>query len=406
MENLILPTDLLRYAYKVLTERKFRAVLTIIGISIGPMALVSIISVMQGYSETILQQLTTFGQNTVVLFPEKGYVFTEKDLRLIKSLPEVAKASPFYYVRGSIRQPRGSMEVFIYATDIEVLFEVVSNLEVKEGKIPPPTARTDTLVGYYIAYEKHTNRKIRNVGDVITVEVAEIMQQGIRTRRVSLRISGILSRYGGALIVDPDRTIFLPLAAGPTILKQDRWSGIFIVAKDSSVVDSLVNKLEDMYKDYANVVAFIRIARTVNSITSALDFLLFSTSLAAFAVAIAGVAATMITSVMERTREIGVLKALGFTNTDVLLMILTEGFIMSLIGGSVGIIVGALGAQVLASAGLTLGGLGVTLKASPKLTPWLITEALGLTVLVGIVGGLFPAYRASKIPPAVALRYE
>ncbi len=406
MENLILPTDLLRYAYKVLTERKFRAILTIIGISIGPMALVSIISVMQGYSETILQQLTTFGQNTIVLFPEKGYVFTEKDLRLIRNLPEVDRASPFYYVRGSIRQPRGAMDIFIYATDIEILFDVVSNLEVMKGKIPPPTARTDALVGYYIAFEKYTNREIRDLGDVITVEIAEITHQGIRTRRTSLRIAGILSRYGGALIVDPDRTVFLPLSAGLTILKQDRWSGIFIVAKDSAAVDSLVSKLEDMYKDYANVVAFIRIARTVNSITSALDFLLFSTSLAAFAVAIAGVAATMITSVMERTREIGVLKALGFTNIDVLLMILTEGLIMSIIGGSVGIIVGAAGAHVLASAGLTLGGLGVTLKASPKITPWLISEALVLTILIGIVGGLFPAYRASRIPPAVALRYE
>jgi len=406
MGNLILPTDMFRYAYKVLTERKFRAILTIIGISIGPMALVSIISVMQGYSEMILQQLTTFGQNTIVLFPEKGYVFTEKDLRLIKNLPEVAKASPFYYVRGVVRQPRGTMEVYVYATDIGILFEAISNLEVKEGKIPPPTTRTDALVGYHIAYEKYTDRKVRDVGDVITVNVAEITQQGIRIRRVSLRISGILSYYGGALIVDPDRTIFLPLTAGSTILKQDRWSGIFIVAKSSAAVDSLVNKLRDMYKDYANVIAFISIARTVNSITSALDFLLFSTSLAAFAVAVAGVAATMITSVMERTREIGVLKALGFTNTDVLLMILTEGLIMSLIGGGVGIIVGALGAHVLASAGLTLGGLGVTIKASPKLTLWLISEALGLTILVGIAGGLFPAYRASKIPPAVALRYE
>jgi putative ABC transport system permease protein len=144
-------------------------------------------------------------------------------------------------------------------------------------------------------------------------------------------------------------------------------------------------------------------------VTGAINFINFSTSLSAFAVAIAGVAATMITSVMERTREIGVMKAIGYTNSQILSLILMESIMMSLVGGTVGISIGVVGAYILASRGFTIGGIGesgITLQLNPLITPSLIAQTLVLTMLIGLVGGALPAYRASKIPPVVALRYE
>jgi putative ABC transport system permease protein len=117
----------------------------------------------------------------------------------------------------------------------------------------------------------------------------------------------------------------------------------------------------------------------------------------------------MITSVIERTREIGVLKALGFKDREVLLMILSESIVMSIIGGSIGIILGVVGAQVLASRGFVISisqQNTIVITAPPKITAFNILRATALTLLVGVVGGLFPAYRAARIPPAVALRYE
>jgi putative ABC transport system permease protein len=116
----------------------------------------------------------------------------------------------------------------------------------------------------------------------------------------------------------------------------------------------------------------------------------------------------MITSVIERTREIGVLKALGFTDFQVLLMILMESVAMSLIGGAIGIALGTVGAHMLASRGfeITTAQVIMVIKASPKITVTGISRAVLLTIFVGVLGGIFPAYRASKIPPAIALRYE
>jgi putative ABC transport system permease protein len=167
--------------------------------------------------------------------------------------------------------------------------------------------------------------------------------------------------------------------------------------------------LRQHYEDKAQIIAFSSIAEAVSSVTGAINFINFSTSLSAFAVAIAGVAATMITSVMERTREIGVMKAIGYTNRQILLLILMESIVMSLVGGTAGISIGVVGAYILASRGFTISGIGesgITLQLNPLITPALITQTLALTILIGLVGGILPAYRASKIPPVVALRYE
>jgi len=112
---------------------------------------------------------------------------------------------------------------------------------------------------------------------------------------------------------------------------------------------------------------------------------------------------------LKEQGSIGVLKALGFTNEHVLTMVLMESIIMSLIGGAIGITLGIVGGHILASRGLELSASQYSpmiIKANPKITIELISRTLGLTILIGIIGGIFPAYRASKIPPAVALRYE
>ena len=184
------------------------------------------------------------------------------------------------------------------------------------------------------------------------------------------------------------------------------WSGIFVLARDPSLVKKIVSTLRDKYEDRLQIIAFSAIAEAISSVTGAINFINFSTSLSAFAVAVAGVAATMITSVMERTREIGVMKAIGYTSNQILLLILLESIVMSMVGGSIGISFGVIGAHILASRGLTISGVGLTLSLSPKITPTLVTQTLSLTIMIGLIGGALPAYRASKIPPVVALRYE
>jgi putative ABC transport system permease protein len=400
--------DIVRYAFKALTEKKFRAILTIIGIAIGPLALVMMTSVVRGYSDYVQQQLTTLGQNTIVVFAQSGYTLTQNDLDYIRSQEEVEDAKPFFSTQGYIQRRDGRINVYVYAIDPDVIFEAIGGLEIIDGEAPSDNEITYSLVGYYIAHSQVTKEQIYEVGDAITVQIPEVVEAGqIRINRVTVRIKGIMSEYGGAFFISPDITIVLPFEAGRRLLGMKDWTGIFIIVKDTKYVDSLADKLRENYRDKVSVVAFMQIARVVGSVTAAMDFITFTTSLSAFAVAIAGTAATMITSVVERTREIGVLKALGFTDGQVTMMIITESLIMGLVGLIVGISLGVSGAYFLASRGLVIRGIQtVTIVATPKITLDLVLKTVGITLLVGVIGGVFPAFRAAKIPPAVALRYE
>jgi len=200
----------------------------------------------------------------------------------------------------------------------------------------------------------------------------------------------------------------LTTEAGRRLLGMNDWSGILVLAESTDLVPKLTKDLEDMYTGSADVISFQGIANIARSIVGAVQFIQYTTSLSAFVVAIAGIAATMITSVLERIREIAVMKAVGFTDATVLVLILMESVIMSLIGGAIGMSIGVLGAFALASQGFVIRGItmGITISAQPKITAGLIGQTVGLTVLTGILGGIFPAYRAMKIPPALALRYE
>jgi putative ABC transport system permease protein len=399
--------DILRLALSVFRERRLRAILTIIGIAIGPAAMVTIIGTVEGYSDVIIGRLATLGQNTIVILPRSDYVLSDNDVRYISGLEKVDDVSPFYMKPGILRRRDGSiMEVTLYATDIDMVFKLIGTLRMLEGGIPPQHAYTSGIVGYKIAFGEDGEQLIR-VGQSITLKIPVVVGERAETRSRSIRVFGILDEYGSALAVNPDTTIFLPLAAGRSLLGMQRYSGILIYVSDPAYVDAIVEKLEDKYQNLVEVIAFKQIAYTVSSIINTLNFLLFALSISAFAVAITGIMATMFTSIMERTREIGVLKAVGFSSRDVLNLILAEALMMSLLGGLLGIGIGSIGAYILSSRAFRIGGIyAITIVASPAITPELVAQALGLAVSVGVIGGLIPAFMASRVPPVEALRYE
>ncbi len=401
--------DIMRYSFKALTEKKVRAVLTIIGIAIGPLALVMMTSVVRGYGGYVESQLLGLGQNTVVVMGTSEHTLVKSDLDYIRQLSEVSTAEPFYLTQAYIQSREGRRQVYIYAINNDILSKAVSNLELQIGKYPSPTDITSAVIGHFIAYSESNGRKLFGLGDVLTLLMPQVKGGGkVTFTKATVRIVGIYEEYGGAMFVSPDSGIFLPKEAGKKLLHMNSWSGIFIIVKKSTQVNGLVKKLRSTYAGKVDIIAFQQIAKVVSSISGAMDFIAFSTSLSAFAVAVAGTAATMITSVIERTREIGVLKALGFTDAQVMWMVVAEAVLMSVIGGIIGVALGSGGAFVLASRGLAIssGVSKIVIKAPPKITGSLISYALGITLAVGITGGLLPAYRAAKIPPVMALRYE
>ncbi|PCN50925.1 ABC transporter [Candidatus Geothermarchaeota archaeon ex4572_27] len=401
------PADILRLALSILRERRLRAALTIIGIAIGPAAMVTIMGTVEGYSNVIVNKLSTLGQNTIVVLPGSDYTLTDHDVERLRMIRGVEDVAPFYMKPAVFRRRDGSLlEVTLYATDIDMVFKLIGTLRFLEGGVPPSRAYTSGIVGYKLAFSDEGEKLLR-VGQAVTVRVPVVVNGRVVNKVRSIRVYGILEEYGSAFTVNPDTTIFLPLEAGRFLLGMSRYSGVLVYVEDPAVVDRVVDEIKDRYHDLVRVIAFQQVARAVSSVIRALDFLLFALSVSAFAVAVTGIMATMFTSVMERTREIGVLKAVGFSSRSVLVLILAETLVMSMIGGAVGVGLGVAGAYALSSRSFRIAGRHeIVIMATPAITPQLIAEAMGLAIFVGVIGGLIPAYMASRVPPVVALRYE
>jgi len=400
--------DAFRLAFKALRERRLRSALTMLGIMIGPLVMVMMGSVVAGYSDYIVSRVASLGQNIVIIYPSSGHKLTQEDLDYIRSFHYVDEAEPFYSTQGMIKRGGENVQVYIYATKLSLILKTVGGLEVVEGEVPFEGDAISALVGYKVAFDDQGNRQYR-AGDVITITSSEVKGGRVtNVKNINVVIAGVLGEYGGALMFSPDQTIFLNPDAGGRLLNLKEWSGIYVVLRDPIYVGDFTKSLRDVYGNKLVIIAFQAMAKIASSITSAITFINFATSLSALAVAVAGITATMVTSVIERTREIGVMKAVGFTNSQVVMMILAESLAMSLIGGSIGVALGVVGAHVLASRGLEITAETTTLLVvtQPALTPDLFSLSFGLTVIVGVIGGLLPAYMASKIPPAVALRYE
>ncbi len=402
-------SDVVRYAFKAMTERKFRAFLTIVGIAIGPLALVMMTSVVRGYSNFVQEQLLSLGQNSIFVFSTSQYILKQSDLDYIRTIDGVDRADPFYLTTAFIQTPEGIKQVRIYALDMSMLRAAFGNLKIMKGAYPLPNQPLYAVIGYKVAFSEKSSTQFYDVGDALTLYIPKVESGGITEfEKAVIRVKGIFAEYGGAMLLSPDTGVFIPLDAGKKVLKMNRWTGIMILVKSPNYVEAVVNELRKVYSGKVDIIAFQQIAKIVSSVTAAMDFITFSTSLSAFAVAVAGTASTMITSVIERTREIGVLKAIGFTDGQVMAMIIAESILMSLVGGAIGIALGIVGAHVLASRGMVIRGTAhpLIIKAPPAITPELIGLTLVITIAVGVLGGIFPAYRAAKLPPVAALRYE
>lgn len=397
-----------RMAFKTLSNRKLRSFLTILGIMIGPAVIVAMGSVVGGYSQYILNQVTSLGQNNIMITPSGDYTLTNDDLNYFRSFSYVAQAEPYYLTQGIVNRAGKDIQVYIYCTDVEFILNSIGGLQIQKGSFPHQGNVLGALVGNKVAYDDNGNL-VYSIGDVLTIKTFTTVKGGSpQYKNNNVIIEGILSEYGGALFFSPDQTIFLDLDAGQKLLGLKSWSGILVRVSDPSYVKEYVQTIRNIYGDKVTVISFSAIADVVTSITGAVNYINYVASLSAFAVAIAGTTATMVTSVIERTKEIGVMKAIGYTNRRVVFMILSESLLMSFISASAGTILGVAGSYILGRNAMVIraGTQSFIINAHPIFTANLFVESIGLTILVGVIGGILPSYMAAKIPPAVALRYE
>ncbi|MGA3109400.1 MAG: FtsX-like permease family protein [Candidatus Bathyarchaeia archaeon] len=417
----MLVTDMFKLAAKALLDRKIRSVLTILGITVGSAIILALIASSSGLSAGITANIQKTGANILTIRTSGGffasgssntYELSQIDITYLKGIPGVAEAYPYFSYGASIMQGGASLQASVVGIDLSALPVLYNGLTVAEGTIPLSGDTTSAAIGWSIA--NPTSGTPIGLHQLVSMSLTGI--KGSKSAiSYAVLASAILTEYGSALFSNIDDTVFISFQAATILSKTPYFSGIYVVVDNTADVANVQNTITTYYGTNVRVISPGQILTSIQGITGQLTVFLGSIGAVSLFVATVGIVNTMYVSVMERTREIGILKAIGYRPKQIMGMFLSEAALTGVVGGITGLILGyalsfLMGGEL---AGSTLsfgGGRGGPGGGGAAIVPVFSTEliifALTFPVLLATVAGLYPAWRASRMNPVAALKYE
>ncbi|MFH1222448.1 MAG: ABC transporter permease [Candidatus Micrarchaeota archaeon] len=403
--------DAFSYALRNMVTSSLRSWLTIIGVIIGVVALVTIMSVSEGVQRDIQQQLSAFGPTMMFIVPinmegqnaasfssftspASSGKLTERDADAIMAMPGIKSLARVNMGRSTLEfKDKTVTSGMVIGTDDSMFDIFKDDFKLESGRYFRDGERNVVVVGYDAKTKTFGKRGVE-VGSTIVINGE------------NFRVVGILQKFEGSFREHDDAMILIPYDDGKQLfaqqLSKNEVSMIYLDAYDGYDIKELKSRIEEKLaayhrvaldeKDFSVITADF-IQETVGSILTMLSAFLVLITLIASLVGALGVANTMFMGVLERTREIGVLKAMGATENDIVMIFLIESALIGLIGGLLGLLIGFLLLQV-----------AVAFAVPVWLRLRIIAFAILFSLLVGIIAGVLPAKQAAKLDPVEALR--
>jgi macrolide transport system ATP-binding/permease protein len=400
--------DYLRQALGAMVSHKMRSFLSILGILIGVAAVIAMLAVGTGAKESIEKQLASLGSNLLLVRPgsarlhgvslEAGAVtrFTFDDVATIGKLTEVVKrVSPSVTGRGQLVYGNKN-----WNTQVEGVGVDYAEIRASQPAVGRFFSETDVKM----------RNKVALLGTTVARELfgdANPIGETIKINLVNFKVIGVLPAKGGFGFHDPDDTVLIPVTTAMyRVFGKDYVDSLYIEAQSPEVMDEAQDSITKAIikqhhltkneEDSFQIRNMADIKNTLEATTRTMSLLLGAIAAISLLVGGIGIMNIMLVSVTERTREIGLRKAIGATNKDIMVQFLIESVLMSFIGGIVGIVLGS-GVSMLITmfAGWTV-----------RVSSFSIILATTFSLIVGIAFGLWPAHKASQLDPIEALRYE
>lgn len=420
--------DTLAMSINSLTNRKLRSWLTVFGIVIGVAAVVALVSIGQGLQQTVQNQLNKLGANLISITPGfaragGGFAFgggeaggvgtslssniTESDIRTVRSTPGVEYVDGIVSGQADVSYKSETASLSIQGIDTSVWRFMIT---------------TDLESGRYLSQ-----------GDTYTAVIGNSVAHGLYKQDVQLnsqitidehnfRVVGIL-QAGAFSFAGLGSIVYMPRDNARNVistnLASNQFSSISIQTFASADVQTVSNQITNNLlltrhvttdtQDFT-VISSQSLQQQVSSITQTITYFLGGIAAISLLVGGVGIANTMFMSVVERTRQIGVLKSLGTTNNEVMKLFLTESGLLGLVGGVIGVILGIILSELISI--LIGGGLGILAPRGSGqgiqtvVTPQVMLFAISFSMFIGAISGLLPARRAANLQPVDALRYE
>lgn len=401
--------DIVLYSMKSLRHRHMRSWLTILGIVIGIAAVISLLTLGQSFSEQVNKQLSALGSNTIfitpsasnggfgggTLSPTSGKLF-DKDAERIKRVPEVSEVARLLTGRTSVGFKDKNLSATISGIEPGV-FEKTTAIKMAQGRFLQDNDRRVAVIGDKIAYDTFGSRNTIALNSYLVI------------KGIKYRVIGIMEKSGGGFgASNADSGIYIPFTEARDMFRRslapNEVQAMVLSVREGSdmadVVDKIKSELDSSHKvkpdsrDYS-VVDPASIQAAVSSVLAMIT--VFLGAIAGISLLVGGlaIASSMFTSVIERTHEIGVLKAVGAKSSDILKIFVFEAGVVGGIGGAIGALLGFGVAYAASSFGLPVVA-----------NPLLFAFGFLFAVVIGLVSGYIPAKNAAELSPVNALRYD
>jgi putative ABC transport system permease protein len=403
-------SDLLEETFFSLSSNKVRSGLTILGIIIGISSVIAMVSIGQGSQASIQESIESIGANLLQIQPgaERSFGAVNAQRGSAKSLTaEDAQAIADEISVAQAVAPEVSSRYQVTAKGTNTNTSVVGTTSDY-----PEVRNVDISEGSFITDQHNANySKVAVLGPTVSTDLfgegVSPVGQTIRVNSIQFTVVGLTVEKGGSSFSSQDDMIFIPLTTAQRYLSGDEYvTTISVQATSDKTVDQLESEVTNLLlgrhhiSDPAsadfNILNQADIVETASSVTETFTTLLAAVAGISLIVGGIGIMNMMLTSVTERTKEIGLRKAIGAKKKEIESQFLVESMMLTLLGGVIGI---ALGVGV--SFGLSALGIVSTRISWPS-----VFLAFGVSALIGVVFGYYPAKRAAGLNPIVALRYE
>ncbi|MBN1312916.1 MAG: ABC transporter permease [Anaerolineae bacterium] len=393
-----------------LLANKMRSILTMLGVIIGVAAVIALMAIGNGFSAFVSSEIQALGTNLIVITTDTdvsdGYqTLSMGDIDALSdpvNVPDVAEvAATVQSNKEIIYQRRNTSTTVVGAT--KNYFGVYNLSEVSQGSL-------------FTQQDIDTRARVAVLGANIATKLFEDaypIGESIKIGGTDYRVIGVLAEKGGSMM-SPDDQIYVPLTTmqaylTPVRTRRGEMAVTMILTEATSdkttdaAIQQITNTLRERHdvtyagEDDFQIISQTDLLETFSTITSALTLFLGAIAGISLLVGGIGIMNIMLVSVTERTREIGIRKAVGALQRDILIQFLIEALVLSLVGGLLGIVVGWL---------MTIAVAPIMEEAVPVIDIGTIAMATSFAAAVGLIFGIYPAWRAARLHPIEALRYE
>jgi len=386
----------MKVSFKNITMNKLRATLTMLGIIIGVAAVIALTSLGMGASKSVSDEVSSLGTTTVSVSlsgnSSDEEVVTYDELMSFEDLDEVDAVSPTITTSSTVKNGTTSSDG-VTVTGITTSYEKVEDITVQSGR-------------NVMDIDIDNRNKVVVLGANVATELfgfANPIDQTVKIDGTTFKVIGVLAEQGEELTGSVDDQVLIPFTTAQRFIGQTYVTSATVnMTSEDTVEIGMAKMKQELYNQFDGDETSFSV-RNQSSVSDALDsvsntmtYLLAGIASISLIVGGIGIMNIMLVSVTERTREIGIRKAIGAKKKDIMLQFLIEATVLSALGGVLGAAIGLGSAELLSN----------LLDMTMQITWWIVGGSVAFSIFIGVIFGIFPANKASNLSPLEALRYQ